>query len=235
MFPVIAFFYSMAGLGGGSAYTLWMWLNGLSREDIVVISLSLNVLVASLALKSFAQAGFFSLRYWLLLLFSLPAAYMTANMLLSPATFDLLLGLVFLFIAGIMLLPKSFGQAELPAFVAAFIGLVTGSMAGLVGIGGGVLAGPLLLALKACDAKRASCAASLLVLGNSLFALLPRWQDVSSKLSLLALLWLLVLPAGMLGGMIGSQKLKPTSIHRVFAAAVVLAVVGKVIQYAAGS
>jgi uncharacterized membrane protein YfcA len=80
-FFISAMLHSSVGLGGGSSYTAWMVILAVPPLMIPSIALSLNVLVSSLVCIQFTRKGLMPWKILsLVLLFSLPAAYIGGSM-----------------------------------------------------------------------------------------------------------------------------------------------------------
>lgn len=77
LFLVVATVYSSVGLGGGSSYTAFLALFGVSAAQIAPTALALNLVVAGIAFYAFLRKGF--VRWSLLLpivVVSVPASFL---------------------------------------------------------------------------------------------------------------------------------------------------------------
>ena len=98
-FFVSAMLHSSVGLGGGSSYTAWMVILAVPSLMIPSIALSLNVLVSSLVCIQFTRKGLMPWKILsLVLLFSLPAAYIGGSLQVDALVIQSLLLISLLFI-----------------------------------------------------------------------------------------------------------------------------------------
>jgi len=141
----VAFVYSSVGHGGATGYLAVLALLGVAPASARVAVLVANVLVAGVAWWRFGRAGHFDGRVLLAFaVVSMPAAWFGSKVHISPSAFKLVLGSV-LAGAGLVLLLRARQQTDGVALrefflpLALLIGAVLGFLAGLTGIGGGVL------------------------------------------------------------------------------------------------
>ena len=209
-FFVSAMLHSSVGLGGGSSYTAWMVILAVPSLTIPSIALSLNVLVSSLVCIQFARTGFMPWKIiGLLLLFSLPFAYIGGSMQVDAMVIHslLLASLLIILLRLIYFDENKHPQdkiAKPSAYLAiAGLGAVLGFLAGLVGIGGGIYLVPALLLLHITDIKQAAACGGAFILCNSVVGLLAKWQAQAIPFSLEELAPYLI--AVGIGGILGSQ------------------------------
>jgi len=88
------------------------------------------------------------------------------------------------------------------------IGAVLGSIAGLVGIGGGIWLSPLLILSRLADPKRVAATASFFILTNSISGFTGHAITKTINLELLFPLLLVVIAGGYLGSRLGSLKIE---------------------------
>ncbi len=209
-FFVSAMLHSSVGLGGGSSYTAWMVILAVPSLTIPSIALSLNVLVSSLVCIQFARTGFMPWKIiGLLLLFSLPFAYIGGSMQVDAMVIHslLLASLLIILLRLIYFDENKHPQdkiAKPSAYLAiAGLGAVLGFLAGLVGIGGGIYLVPALLLLHITDIKQAAACGGAFILCNSVVGLLAKWQAQAIPFSFAELAPYLI--AVGVGGILGSQ------------------------------
>ena len=166
---VIAFVYSSVGLGGGSSYTALLYIAGISYKAVPVISLILNIFVASLSSFNFVRKGHARLNLILpFLLSSIPMSYLGGALEISETVFLWILWISLLFVAARIYL---FDQVSIklninPAqqiMISVVAGAVLGFIAGTVGIGGGVYLIPLIMVLGLGNAKEAGAAGAWII------------------------------------------------------------------------
>ena len=92
-FAVISFVYGSVGLGGGSAYVATMALLGVDYIVMPMVALSLNLIVAGGGFAHYLRGGHFRRHLFVpLILTSAPAAFLAAQVPVSRALFQSLLG-----------------------------------------------------------------------------------------------------------------------------------------------
>lgn len=209
-FFISAMLHSSVGLGGGSSYTAWMVILAVPALTIPSIALSLNVLVSSLVCVQFTRK---KLMPWkiisLLLLFSLPAAYIGGSMQVDAIVIhSLLLASLLIILFRLIYFNTDHYQQKQTAKTSAYLviaglGAVLGFLAGLVGIGGGIYLVPALLLLHITGIKQAAACGGAFILCNSVVGLLAKWQAQAIPFSLEELAPYLI--AVGIGGILGSQ------------------------------
>ncbi len=189
-------------------------LAGTSLLLVPPISLLLNMVVTAVALYNFARAGHLSLKFSLPFLSSIPFAFM-AGLIKLPERDLSLIFIAALFAASAALLisgakkiesqPQRFKKITLNQKQIIAVAIPTGSflgtIAGLVGIGGGIWLSPLLILTGIQDTKKTAATAALFILTNSLSGFLA--HDISTPLDFTMLIPLAVVV--FVGGIIGSR------------------------------
>ena len=180
IFFIVAFAYSSVGLGGGSSYTAWMAIFGVSYLVIPVVSLTLNVIATTIGATNFIR--FHHARWRLILPFlfsSIPMAYVGGSLHLSKTLFLWLLWSSLVFVALRIYL---FDQVKLSLdlnksqtlAISIFSGMCLGFVAGVVGIGGGIYLIPLIIILGLGTAKEAAACGVIFIWVNSVVGLTAR-------------------------------------------------------------
>lgn len=252
----IAFLYSSVGFGGASGYLAAMSLFALSPQFMAGTSLTLNILVASIAFITYRQAGYF--RASLLLPFlvtSVPAAFLGGYVPISDDLYFIILCAALGFI-GIRLLidgrtvkradagaehtahgntiPDTDAHAEtrpplLPVLVS---GLIIGTISGMVGLGGGIFLSPLVVLAGWGSPKEAAATSAGFIVINSASGLLGR---VIGGNFVFGVLGALLLPVGIVGALLGSrlgaQHLSGVYSRRVLGLILILAVARFAVGY----
>jgi len=235
IFFAISFVYSSVGFAGGSSYIAILVLAGVSLYTVPPISLALNIIAASMAFINYARARYFSLKFSLPFLSSLPFVFF-AGLLVLPERSLALIFVIALYAASAALLASSSKIRTQPnkirklnlsntklALIAVPVGAVLGVVAGLVGIGGGIWLSPLLILSGLADPKRAAATASFFIVTNSIIGLLAHSISRSIDVSLLAPLAVVVLAGGFIGSKFGAFKLDHDKIIIIVAAVVAVA------------
>lgn len=224
IFFLIAALYGAVGLGGGSGYLAVMGLVGVPPMIMRPTALALNILVASIGTWKYVRAGHFSARlFWPIAAASIPFAFIGGRLTLPGELYRPIVGAVLLYAALRLWRSASKSQsapqvkARLPIWIALIAGAAIGLIAGLVGMGGGILLGPLLLLTGWADTRQAMGITAAFVLVNSLAGLAGRLTSVPELPSSI-FLWLLVVGiGGWLGAEYGSKRLDPRLLRRLLA------------------
>lgn len=221
LFLLMAVLYSAVGQGGGSGYLAAMAFLDTPPETMRLTALSLNVVVAAVALWRFREAGFFERSLFLpLALGSVPAAFLGGSLTLPAEVFRPLVGVV-LFWAAYRLVRGgrvSDGSEVPPSLSASLaVGGGIGFFSGLIGIGGGIFLAPVLILRGWASVKTAAAVSAAFILVNSLSALggvlthappippyLPAWLAV-------------VVVGGWVGAGLGAGSLPPRTLKKVLA------------------
>jgi len=244
LFFAISFVYSSVGFGGGSSYTAILILAGISIFSIPPISLVLNVIVSCMAFLSYIKAQYFSPKLSLPFLSSIPFAFYTGQMILPQKTITIIF-IITLFAASAALLTskratKNQQESETKrstnlnyikmAIIGIPIGALLGSVAGLVGIGGGIWLSPLLILTGLANPKQSAATASLFILTNSISGFAA--HSISKPLDLYFLLPLacVVLAGGIIGSRLGAFRFDHDKIRMIIGAIVAVAAINLTIK-----
>ena len=235
LFTVVAALYSSVGHGGASGYIAVLGIAGLSKEIVSSTALTMNLLVAGIALVAYSRQGHFKWNIvWPFLLTSVPAAFIGGKIKLDEETYFLILAVVLVFAAVRLLMPRpdsKEGQKRISLLPALLIGAVIGLLSGVVGVGGGIFLSPLLILLALAGAKETAAASALFILVNSGAGSLGRVStEQYEPVHLLPLLGAGLVGA-LIGATIGANKLKPITVQRTLAVVLFIAAVKMVLQY----
>lgn len=230
-FLIIALLYSMVGFGGGSSYNALLVLFDVDYHIYPTIALLCNLIVVSGGCWLFLKRGFFSTRLLTpFIITSIPMAHLTGQMVVDKTIFLAILS-VALFISGLIMTfnkrlqeravtpeaNRNLWQWGLP------IGACLGSLAGLVGIGGGVFLSPILYFLGWGTAKQIAATASGFIFVNSLAGISGQYvklQESSAGLNQIIEFWpafIAVLIGGQIGSRLGSTRLSAQVIQQLTA------------------
>lgn len=226
----IALLYASVGHGGATGYLalLALLMPTVPPREASSTALTLNTLVAGLALVQFARAGHFPTSLAAaFLITSIPAAFL-GGMLKVPLWLFHLLLLIGLVMAAVRLLigarnPDSVALRPLPKPLAGAIGFIIGLVSGIVGIGGGIFLSPLLVLGRWATPRDTAGVAASFVLFNSLAGLLAR-----ATLGTLAVgsLWLpmgAAIAGGLVGSYLGARQWTPLRLNRALALVLIVA------------
>ena len=232
--------YASVGLGGGSTYAALHAQADLDTESLRLAVLAMNVVVAGVGHFVFGRAG--HLRTRLLapfLVTSLPAAFLGGWLRVPGPTFTLILAATLGVVGWRMLrTPAATSRAgtvtaRLAWTVGPLLGGAAGFLAGLVGIGGGVLLAPLLVALRWANSKEASAVSAVFVWANSATGLGAHLLRGNRPEPWLWPLLAVVLIGGIVGARLGAVRLRVAIVQRIFGV-VVLATAVRLVWRLAG-
>ena len=244
LFFAISFVYSSVGFGGASSYTAILILAGINIFSVPPISLILNIIVSCMAFLSYIKAQFFSPKLSLPFLSSIPFAFYTGQMILPQKTITIIF-IITLFAASAALLTskratKNQQESEMKrstnlnytkmAIIGIPIGALLGSVAGLIGIGGGIWLSPLLILTGLANPKQSAATASLFILTNSISGFAA--HSISKPLDLYFLLPLacVVLAGGIIGSRLGAFRFDHDKIRMIIGAIVAVAAINLTIK-----
>jgi uncharacterized membrane protein YfcA len=224
---VVAALYSTVGHGGASGYLASMALVGMAPVDMRPTALILNVVVASVATRHFAQNGHFRWREFLpVILPAAPMAFLGGTVHLAATIYRPFVGVVLLLAAIRAIVTARRPEATpRPAPLALLIlaGAAIGLLAGLTGVGGGIFLTPLLLFTGWSPTHRAAGVSAPFILVNSLAGL---GGLLTSPLAFPPALpwWIVVtLVGGWLGAAAGSRRLPSAPLRRALGAVLLIA------------
>lgn len=205
-FFVIALLYASVGHGGASGYLAALSFIAVRPDEMATTALTLNVVVATMALISFQRAGHFDGKLaWPFLAASVPAAFVGGLVPMPVRLYQVLLA-VALCVAALRLAITVPGQEEnrvvRPSLALALpVGGGIGWLSGAVGVGGGIFLSPLLLLLRWASPKQTAAASAAFILANSVAGLGGRAVRSGFEYGTL---WPL-LAAALLGGWVGAH------------------------------
>lgn len=205
---IIATAYAAVGQGGATGYIAIMGLMGFGPDIIRPTALTLNFMVSTIAAVQFGRAGLLHWRNILpFAILGVPCSVLGGATHLSAAIYHPLVGALLLVAAWQMGQSawRTRGASEDPAMApswpaALLAGAAIGFVAGVTGIGGGILLAPLMIALGWAGARQTSAAAAVYNLLNSGAAFIGLWWSVPALPALSP--WWFVAAAG--GGLLGS-------------------------------
>ena len=227
----MAVVYSSVGLGGGSSYTALLAIFGFSAAVIPMVSLTLNLLVTTVASFNFIRQRHARLELIApFLLSSVPMAYLGGALQLPEEMFLWLLLLCLCLVALRIYVrvgsPLQFRVGRVARLsISALVGVLLGLLAGIVGFGGGILLVPLIIILGLGNERQAAACGAIFIWLNSLSGLVARLQFHAVSWLDFMPIYIAVMLGGMLGSFMGSSRLSAAAMEKVLGAVVVVAIV----------
>lgn len=234
IFFFIALFYSAVGFGGGSSYLAILSLVLTDFYEIRSLALILNITVVSIGTAMYIRKHVFDFqKFWPFIAFSIPMAYLGAQMKLSQTTFFLILGASLIASGGFMILQnllkheegKELGLAKRGA-----VGGLIGMLSGVAGIGGGIFLSPVLNLYGWATPRVIASLASVFIWANSISGLFGLYNAETLQLhSEVAIpVFIAVAFGGTMGAYLSNSKLN-TSWIRLLTALLVIYVGAKIV------
>lgn len=237
LFFATSFIYSTVGFGGGSTYIALLVLAGVSLFMVPPLALILNIIVATMALIHYARAGHLSLGFSAPFLSSIPFAFVSGLFVFSQKDLALIFVIALLAASAALLTSASWinrrhdkikemniSQTKL-TLVGIPTGATLGTVAGIVGIGGGIWLSPLLILTGLADPKRAAATASLFILTNSISGFIAQSISKPIDIQFLIPLALVVLAGGLTGSRLGAFKFNHDKIRIIVGCLVAIAAI----------
>jgi len=222
---VAALLYSTSGHGGGTAYLALFGLFGVPTATMRPLALVLNVVVAGIGSARLIRASVMPWRTLLLLLLgSVPMAYVGGLVKLPSSTYRAVLGALLLLAAVRLVLPATLSSSRssppssmraAPAIVLVVLGAVLGLLSGLTGIGGGIFLSPILVLARLEDPRRTAAAASAFIVVNSLSGLVAQASlgGLAALPTTTPLLAAVVAVGGLVGSWLVTRRLSPRGLR----------------------
>jgi uncharacterized membrane protein YfcA len=231
LFFAAALLYASVGNAGATSYLAVMAFFGFPPGEMKPTALVLNIVVAAVAAYKFYRAGYFSWRiFWPFAIASIPFAYLGGGILLPASIYKPMIGLALFYVAyRLFRMPPANGnpgQIQIaPLWASLAIGAGMGFLAGLTGIGGGILLSPLLLLVGWADARQAAAAAAVFNLVNSFAGLAGHLAIISSLPAALPVWALTAGLGGWIGAEYGSRKLATQRLQQILAIILIIAAI----------
>ena len=216
---IAAILYSSVGHAGASGYLAVMALFVMSPSEMKPTALTLNILVASIAVTKYLKADCFSWSiFWPFALSSIPFAYLGGLILLPSIYYKPIIGAILIYSA-----IRFVKDAAKPDYIiktplmpiVLISGAGIGFLSGLLGIGGGILLSPLLIVFKWVEVKKASGIAAAFILVNSIAGLLGFISSRTPQIPEGLLIWAVVaVVGGYIGAEYGSKRFGNPTIKR---------------------
>ena len=223
-------------------------LFGISLFAVPPIAQILNIIVAGIAMITFARAKHLSLKFSLPFLSSVPFAFFAGTIAIPEQDLTLIFILA-LFAASAALLLSGIRRGRFEKMkekkakglrildirkiflIGIPTGIILGVVAGLVGIGGGIWLSPLLILGGIADPKRAAGTSSVFIVANSISGFLGQSVSKPIDLAILLPLALVVLGGGLLGSRLGALRFDHDKIRIIVGAIVAIAGLNLMIKF----
>ncbi len=229
LFLAIAALYSTVGHAGASGYLAAMALVGAPPAIMRPTSLTLNVLVATIAAVKFYRAGCFSWRlFWPFAVLSVPFAALGGSLTLPIGIYKQLVGVVLLYSAYRLAkkpIPPTIAARPPRRVVSLIVGAAIGLLSGLTGVGGGVFLTPLVLFMHWGDPKTTFGVSAPFILVNSIAGLVGLWIQAAPLPGQIPIWAGAVIAGGWLGASYGSRQPGSATVQRVLAVVLLIAAI----------
>jgi uncharacterized membrane protein YfcA len=197
-------------------------------------SLTLNILVATIATVRFYRAGFFSWRIFLpFAVSSIPFAFLGGALTLPSTIYQKIVGAVLIFAAYRLWVSFAKLQAQtqadikpVPIPLAVLLGACIGFLSGLTGVGGGIFLSPLVLLVGWAETRQMSGVAAAFILVNSVAGLggqIYYTHQFPVQPGAIYLWGAAAVVGGLIGTELGRRRLAPMTLRRVLAVVLVIA------------
>ncbi len=221
-------------------------LFGISLFAVPPIAQILNIIVAGMAMITFAKAKHLSLKFALPFLSSVPFAFFAGTIALPAQHLALMFVLSLFAASSALILSGTRGRFEklqkarelrewdrwkIIVLIGIPTGAILGVIAGLVGIGGGIWLSPLIILTGIADPKRAAATSSLFIFANSISGFFGQSVSKPIDFSFLIPLAVVVLVGGIIGSRIGAFKLDHAKIRTIIGVVVAIAGINLLIKF----
>lgn len=226
---IISAAYAAVGLAGGTAYLSVISFYNADPQVLRPTAWALNIVVATVGFNNFRAKGHFQARSsWPFLVSGIIGAALGAWIPIGLKMFQGLLAISLVAVAVWMFLSsqkKQDAKLHQPALLLSLlVGLLIGFISGLVGIGGGIMLGPVVIAIGWFTVKQSAPLTALYILLTSASALATHlikggpmdWKTLST-------LSIIVLVGGFLGSRYGAGRANPATLKRLFSLIVLAA------------
>ena len=211
LFSVVAFLYASVGHGGASGYIALMAIFAFPQSEIKSNALFLNLFVSFISFTQFYKKEEFPFKlFFMLIVFSIPMAFLGRMWTLYNKCYKIILGLIFFIptVKFLVFFPKMQFQVKQNLLLVIVLGLLIGLLSGLLGIGGGVILSPILILLGWCTVKQTAAVSAIFIFVNSLAGLLGKSFATLQFSENIVQILIFTLFGGILGGFFGANKFK---------------------------
>jgi uncharacterized protein len=228
---LVAAAYAAVGQGGATGYIAVMGLVGFAPDVIRPAALILNVLVSAIGTAQFARAGLLNWRsFYPFVLLGVPCSILGGITHLPAYIYHPVVGALLL-VAAWRMARSTRARADddhaphPPSLeTSILVGAIIGFVAGVTGIGGGILLAPWMLVRKWADARQIAAISSAFNLLNTGAALVGLWLTAPAFASPPSSWLLAVVCGGSLGSWLAVRALPTWAVR--YGLAVLLVVAG---------
>lgn len=225
-----ALLYATVGHGGASSYLAIFALSGsVSPQEMRASALILNLFVSLLAFLGYRQQKHFDFRtFGLLIITSVPAAFLGGLLRIPAGLYESVLGVLLLLV--VLRLTGIIGKERpqlktMPLAGGLLAGAALGFVSGVIGIGGGIILSPLILLMGWAPVKTTAGVSAAFIFVNSAAGLSGLF--ISDQLIIHEYIpwWIgYVIIGGLIGSILGSRMFSPIVVR--YTLAIVLAIAG---------
>ncbi|MBK7763596.1 MAG: sulfite exporter TauE/SafE family protein [Bacteroidetes bacterium] len=227
LLPLIAFLYASVGHGGASGYLMLMALFSFSPEFMKPTALLLNILVSLIAFLHFYRRENFQWKlFFLLIVASMPMAYLGGGMIVNPRTYKIILGILLVIPALRLIFMQQKSDTTIKEFnplIVVCIGAGIGYLSGLIGIGGGIILSPFLILLSWTSIKETAPMSALFITVNSIAGLAAQKNVTIISNPSFYLIVSIALAGGLAGAYLGAKKFNTLTFRIILSAVLLLA------------
>lgn len=235
---IVAAAYASVGLGGGTAYLSLLSFWNADADTLRPMAWGLNIVVSMVGLFNYIHGGHLEIKkIWHYLVGGLIGAAIGAGIPISDNLFRWLLAITLVALALRMLFAKKNKKGELspvrqwPWPAAMALGFVPGVISGVVGIGGGIILGPIVITLGLLTIKKSAPLTSAYILVCSLSAIAVHFgKGGTLPWAHFLTLSVVVMVGGFIGSFYGSTKASPRTLSRIFGVIVATAAINLLIK-----
>jgi uncharacterized membrane protein YfcA len=231
----VAALYSSVGHGGASGYLAVLSFFAVAPATMASTALTLNVLVAGVAMYSYIRAGHLSMRLaWPFIILSIPAAFVGGALRVSDKIYFALLAIALVFAAFRLALTAASSKEEGETHAVKLsqslpVGAGIGLLSGVVGVGGGIFLSPLMILFRWANAKRTSAVSALFIVVNSLAGLAGRLMKGGLDIGGFGPLVVVAFLGGLIGSHYGANRFSGVVLRRLLALVLVIASIKMVV------
>jgi uncharacterized protein len=228
---IVAAAYAAVGQGGATGYVAVMGLIGFGPDVIRPTALTLNMLVSAIGTVQFARAGLLTWRnFYPFAMLGVPCSVLGGATHLSASVYHPVVGFLLLVAAWQMARSARLARGDddvatkpPPLLPSVLGGAGIGFVAGVTGIGGGILLAPLMLTLGWAGPRQTSAVSAAFNLLNSAAALVGLWLQ-HRAFPLPSPWWLAAVACGgLLGSWLGVRGLPSWFLRYALAALLLIA------------
>lgn len=223
---IAGFLCSSVGQGGATGFIAVLSFFSISLLTYKSFILVVNIIIAFIAFIQFNRKGHFQWKImWPFLLTSIPFAFLGAKLELSGTLHNVVIGVILTLLAiGVWLHKQGDRLTNRPVdqILALIIGGLIGFSAGVLGIGGGILLGPILILMEWAKPKEAAAVSSLFVILNSFSAWFGNSQNHIELNSTLYMWCIAAIIGGIAGAYFGSNRFSQKTLKYVLSMVLII-------------